>query len=240
MQKHTTNAIWFSSPNICLLELVSASGMSQIILDIEHGIFDLKETDAFILTAKSLGITVHAKTLAPEMSPIQQMLDLGADSVIIPHVGDIDHAQYACAFSKYPPSGTRSSAGGRTRGYGSGGSNHYDEQNAQTKCYPMIETDEALHDIDKILALDYVDGVFIGPTDLALSQGGRVYSFNDKDKQNITKIALAAQKAGKTWIMPAWSEPERIFSQQLGVGFMVTAHEHGILFAGLKQCTNSK
>lgn len=231
--------IWFSSPNVCLLELVAASGIKKIIIDLEHGIFDFTATDLFILTAKSLGIEVHAKTLSPEMSPIQQMLDLGASSVIIPHVGNITHAEYVCSFAKFPPLGKRSCAGGRTFGYGPATPDHFTRQNAHTKCYPMIETAEALEDVEKICALPYVDGVFIGPTDLALSQGRGLYTFNDHDKENIRRIAAAAQKARKVWIMPAWTEAERQFSRHLDVDFMVTAHEHAIMATGLKHCLPS-
>ncbi len=234
MPETTTNAVWFSSPNICLLELVAASGIGQIVIDLEHGVFDLATTDAFILTARALGLRVHAKTLAPEMSPIQQMLDLGAHSVIIPHVGGIDHAEHVCAFAKFPPLGSRSCAGGRTFGYAPATADHFDRQNKVTKCYPMIETADSLKDIDKILALDTVDGVFIGPTDLALSQGRGLYGFTDRDQQNIRQIARAAKRAGKVWIMPAWTKAERQLSQELDVDFMVTTHEHSILASGLR------
>ena len=75
-------ALWFSSPNTWLLELLSPAQVPHIILDIEHGTFDLSATDSFICLAKARGFSVHAKTLAPEMSPIQQMLDLGMVSRI--------------------------------------------------------------------------------------------------------------------------------------------------------------
>lgn len=239
MPHPSTNALWFSSPNIVLLELAAAAGLRKIVIDLEHGIFDLTTAESFILAATALGLEVHAKTLAPEMSPIQQMLDLGARSVIIPHIGDIAHAERTCAYAKFPPTGQRSCAGGRTFGYAPATADHFARQNRKTKCYPMIETAAAFRDIEKILALETVDGVFIGPTDLALSQGRGLYSFNAQDQQNIAHIARAARNAGKSWIMPAWSLAERKLSQELGVDFMVISHEHAILASGLHQALSS-
>ncbi|MGJ8563057.1 MAG: HpcH/HpaI aldolase family protein [Alphaproteobacteria bacterium] len=235
MKEEILRALWFSSPNIPLLEMAANAGISQILLDLEHGIFDLSRVDSFILTANALGIKVHAKTLAPEMAPIQQMLDMGAHSVVIPHVGDLAHAKEVCSYAKYPPLGKRSSSGGRVRDYASGCENFYETQNELTKCYPMIETSEAFNDIEEIIALDCVDGVFIGPTDLALSQGRKSYALNDHDIENIQKIAQTANAANKPWIMPAWSDAEQALSKSLDVSMMVTAHEHGVLMAGMKQ-----
>ena len=227
-------ALWFSSPNTWLLELLSPAQVPHIILDIEHGTFDLSATDSFICLAKARGFSVHAKTLAPEMSTIQQMLDLGADSVIVPHIEDLHHARNVCAYAKFAPTGTRSFAGGRTTGYGAPAENYFDAQNARTRCYPMIETAGALRDVAKILALDCVDGVFIGPSDLSLSRGRGRYTFNDEDRTDLQKIIDAAAAAGKPWIMPAWRAGEQALSRTHGALIMAVAEEQDILKTGLE------
>jgi len=227
-------AVWLSTPNVWLLELLKQQGISKIILDIEHGLFDIKEIDTYILLAKACGFEVHAKVLAPEMSPIQQMLDLGANSVIIPHIEDYTHAKEICSYAKFPPLGRRSYAGGRTVTYGAASPDYFPTQNSATKCYPMIETAGALEDIDAILALDTVDGVFIGPSDLSLSRGRGHYTFGDDDKADIKRIADAAEAANKPWIMPAWRASEQTFSKEHNVDFMAVLEEQEILVAGIK------
>jgi 4-hydroxy-2-oxoheptanedioate aldolase len=227
------HAVWFATPNIALLELISHKEIKDIVIDIEHGVFDLSTINSFILTAKSMGITVHAKVLSAEMTPIQQMLDLGADSVIIPHIGDFDEAKKSCSYSKFAPLGDRSCAGGRTLQFGKANDAFFEKQNKITRCYPMIETAEALQYLDRILALDTVDGVFIGPTDLSLSQGRGAYTFDEIDQEMIKKIALAAKKANKIWIMPAWTAKERELACDFGANMMVFTHEQAILEAGL-------
>ncbi len=227
------SALWLSSPNVWLIEMLDPARVPHLILDIEHGTFDLGATDAFICLAKARGFTVHAKTLAPEMSPIQQMLDLGADSVIVPHIDDLDHARRICGYAKFAPLGQRSFAGGRTAGYGAPGPDYFADQNRLTRCYPMIETAGALRDVAAILALDCVDGVFIGPSDLSLSRGRGGYAFGDQDRADIQTIIKAAHAAAKPWIMPAWRAGERDLARRHGAAIMAVAEEQDILLTGL-------
>ena len=226
-------ALWFSSPNTWLLELVTVAHVPHVILDIEHGIFDLGATDTFICLAQSRGFQIHAKTLAPAMSPIQQMLDLGADSVIIPHIEDLEHARDVCGYAKFAPVGKRSFAGGRTTGYDAPSPDYFEKQNRETRCYPMIETEGALRDVADILALDCVDGVFIGPSDLSLSRKRGRYVFGKEDEADIIAIADAARAAEKPWIMPAWRTGEQALSRHLGAKIMAVAEEQDILKTGL-------
>lgn len=227
-------ALWLSSPNTWMIELLTPARVPHLILDIEHGTFDLAAVDSFICLAKARGFQVHAKTLAPAMSPVQQMLDLGADSVIIPHIEGLEHARDICGYAKFAPLGKRSFAGGRTTGYDAPSSDYFDEQNRKTRCYPMIETAGALRDVSEILALDCVDGVFIGPSDLSLSRGRGRYMFGKDDTADIMAIASAALAAKKPWIMPAWRAGERELSRQNGALIMAVAEEQDVLKVGLE------
>ncbi len=97
----------------------------------------------------------------------------------------------------------------------------------------MIETAEALNDIESILELDCVDGVFVGPSDLSLSRGRGTYQNTTEDKADLTRIATAANAANKAWLMPAWTADERSLSKKLGVSMMVVGEEQGLLYDGL-------
>ncbi|EKF18323.1 HpcH/HpaI aldolase family protein [Nitratireductor pacificus] len=227
------SAFWLSSPNLWLTEMLDPLQVRHLILDIEHGTFDLGAIDTFICLAKARGFQVHAKTLAPAMSPVQQMLDLGADSVIIPHIENFDHAQEICSYAKFAPLGRRSYAGGRSVRYGAPTPAYFIEQNRKTRCYPMIETAGALCDVEAILALETVDGVFIGPSDLSLSRGRGHYGFTDADREDIQKIINAAKVAGKPWIMPAWRNGERDLARDQGAAITAVAEEQDVLLTGL-------
>ena len=226
-------AFWLSTPHTAMVEIAHGLGFRRVVLDIEHGVFDLERTDRLIVFARALGMEVHAKVLGPEAIPIQQALDMGCDSVIIPHIGDVDHAARACAAAKYPPLGVRSFAGGRTVAYDAPPEGWYAAENRRQHCYPMIESAASLADIESILALDTVDGVFVGPSDLALSQGRSGYRFDAEDQADLAAIAEAAGRAGKPWIMPGWTSAERRLARTLGTAWIVVADETGSLFEGL-------
>lgn len=228
-------AVWLTTPNHIMVEIARDLGYTKFLLDIEHGLFDLDPTDKLVAMMKAMELEVYAKVLGPTPVPIQQALDMGCDGVIIPHIGSVAHAREVCAAAKYPPLGYRSFAGTRTAKYGGVGQEYYDGENRRTRCFPMIESKEALLDVDAILALPTVDGVFPGPSDLSLSCGRGAYKNSEEDQRDLRRIADAARKAGKPWVMPAWSRKEREFVAALGPEFMVVVDETGSLYTALSQ-----
>ena len=230
---HRDLAIWLSTPHTAMVEIARDLGFGRVVLDLEHGIFDLDPTDRLIAYARALGLRVYAKVPGPETIPIQQALDIGADGVIVPHILDAGHAAAVCSAAKYPPLGRRSFAGGRTVRYDAPPDGWFAAENTRQLCFPMVESAAALADIDAILALPTVDGVFVGPSDLALSRGRDRYRFDAADQADLKVIAEAARAAGKPWIMPAWTPGERKLSAELGAAWRVVADDTGSIYVGL-------
>ena len=228
-------AFWLSTPHQAMIEIAHEIGYRHVVLDIEHGLFDLEALDRTVALARALGLQVHGKVLGPETIPIQQALDIGCHSVIIPHIGDLEHARETTRAAKYPPMGKRSFSGTRPAGYGGAGQAYFDGENKNTRCFPMIESAAALANIDAILALPTVDGVFVGPSDLSLDRGRGAYAFSEADKADLQKIAAACAKAGKPWIMPAWSDAERTYAEELGAELLIVIDEYGSLKWGLSE-----
>lgn len=228
------SAIWLSSPNTAAGEIARDLGYSAAVLDIEHGAFDLAALERFIPFLKAIGLEVLAKVLGPDQIPIQQALDFGADAVVIPHIKGVEHAKAVTAFAKFPPLGDRSFAGGRTSSYGGFDQQWVHTQDTTTKCYPMIEDAGAFADVDAILGLPTVDGLFLGPSDLSLRRGRGAYQRTDDDFADFRVLAAAAAKAGKPWIIPAWSSVEKQFAVENGAGMIVLTMEHSALLTGLR------
>jgi 4-hydroxy-2-oxoheptanedioate aldolase len=226
-------AVWLSGPNVAAAEIARQVGYGAAVLDIEHGTFDLADLERFIPFAKAIGLEVIAKVLGPERGPIQQALDFGADVVAIPHVENARHAAVVTAYAKFPPRGDRSFAGGRTAAYGGFTDEWVAAQDSRTRCYPMIEDAGAIDEIDEILTLDTVDGVFVGPSDLSLRRDRGAYSRTEGDFADLARIAAAARSAGKPWLLPAWSAEEKRFAVEHGADQMALTMEHGALLAGL-------
>ncbi|WP_322062782.1 aldolase/citrate lyase family protein [Paraburkholderia sp. J63] len=231
--------LWFSGPNIATAEIAHCIGFRVAILDIEHGTFDLDALDRFIPFLKAKQFEVFAKVLGPTREAIQQALDFGADAVIIPHISGVEEARRVCAYSKLPPLGDRSLAGGRTTNFMYPPDSWIDEQDKRTRCYPMIEDENALREVAGILDLPTVDGVFIGPTDLSIRRGRGIYKKQDGDWDDLRSIAAAAKAAGKPWLFPAWSPEERAFAVKHGAHRMFIAMEQVALAHGLQQMWQS-
>ncbi|MFD4780886.1 HpcH/HpaI aldolase/citrate lyase family protein [Rhodococcus qingshengii] len=226
------HAIWLSDPSFAAAEIARGLGYGAAILDIEHGSFDLADLERFIPFLRGLEMEVLAKVLGPERGPIQQALDFGATAVVIPHIENASHAKEVTAFAKFPPLGDRSFAGGRTTNYGGFTDDWVRRQDTFTRCYPMIEDAGAIENIADILALDTVDGVFVGPSDLSLRRERGAYTRNEGDFADLAIVAAAAAKAGKPWVLPAWSVEEKEFAVRHGADQMALIMQHGALAAG--------
>jgi 4-hydroxy-2-oxoheptanedioate aldolase len=224
---------WLSHPQVPYVEVLRSMGLRRLLLDLEHGAYDLRELDRFLALTKALGFTVLCKTVAPTTEAIQQALDFGADGVVVPHLGNLAHARAVLAAGKFPPRGVRSYSGGRSAGYTRATGTYFEDTDRRVQTWAMIETAESLADVEAIAALDTVDGLFPGPSDLALARGRGAYTFTDDDRADLTRVAQAARVAGKPWIMPAWTSPERLFAVAEGAEQMIVASQHGVVRAGV-------
>lgn len=232
-------ALWMSQPHYGYLEIARTCGIKSLVIELEHGTFDLATLDQFLAFTRAQGIPALTKIIAPNTESIQQALDFGAEGVIVPHLLGVDHTREVTKAAKYPLTGIRSYAGGRVFGYTRPASDAFEKENRRTKCYAMIETAESLADVEKIIALDTVDGLFPGPSDLALARGRGAYAFGDEDRIDLKRIARAAREAGKDWIMPAWTSAERSFALEEGASLLVVATQTMTLRAGIVATINA-
>lgn len=230
----TRYSMWLTEPNFMFAEVAVACGVERLVLDLEHGVFPAAETFAFVAYCKARNVNLLAKVVGATAEAVQQAIDVGFDGVIIPHILGVDHAQALCNVSKFAPLGTRSYAGGRTVNYMPPRPDYLATENARIKCYPMIETPESLADVEKIVALPSVDGIFPGPTDLSISSGRGLYQFDDHSRADLARCAAAAIGAGKHWIMPAWSAAERKFAIAHGVHEIVASTQTMVFRSGIQ------
>ena len=135
---------------------------------------------------------------------ILKMLDLGAMGLYLPFIKTADEVRKAVALAKYPPVGQRGLGHGHKVGYGidpivnTGNPEDYLEwANTNTLIFPQCETVEAVENIDAILAVDGVAGIFIGPYDLSIAMGIPCQFDNPEFKVAVERVKDACNKAGK-------------------------------------------
>lgn len=226
---------WLATPDIVFIEMARDIGFGTLLLDAEHGTFALRDLDQLIPFARAIGLEVLVKVAGPQPEYIQQALDFGANGVVIPHILGVAHARVVCAASKYPPVGTRSYAGARPVRYKAPSDTYFEDDNRGTRCFPMVESGEALAEIEAIVALPSVDGIFLGPSDLSLSRGRGKYRFTDADRADAIAVDEACARAGKPWLMPAWQRAEQAFAAAHAADVVVVVEQQGAMYAGLAE-----
>ena len=144
---------------------------------------------------------IIVRTLWNDPALVNQVLDIGADGVIIPLTNTAEQVERAVAATKYPPDGTRSWGPRGAPRYG-GPERYAQVANEETLVWPQIETIQAVENIDEILKVEGVDGIMIGPADLGLSVGVPApYSADPKVEEMIAHILCKCKEHGVPWGM---------------------------------------
>ena len=180
-----------------IAEWLGHSGYDFVVVDLQHGENNLDNLSMMLQALSSTPATPVVRVPATVPMYIQRALDLGAYGVIVPQVNTAAEAQAVVASVRYAPKGTRS--WGPVRGAIYGGPDYFSQSAGQLLTLVMLESAQALNNAEAILAVDGVDGCFIGPADLNISLG---HSPDDPapgedTEAGITAIVAATQAAGK-------------------------------------------
>jgi 4-hydroxy-2-oxoheptanedioate aldolase len=161
---------WLSIPSAFSAEMMAQLGFESLTVDLQHGVQDYMSAVACFQGMQALGPTPMARLPWNEPGIAGKLLDAGAQGLICPMVNTAAQAEAFVAACRYPPLGGRSNGPVRAGLYGEPG-RYFETANDDVLCLPMIETREALDNLDSILAVPGVDGIYIGPTDLGISIG---------------------------------------------------------------------
>jgi 4-hydroxy-2-oxoheptanedioate aldolase len=169
---------WLAIPNAFSAETMAHQGWDSLTIDLQHGVVDYQAA-VTMLTAVSTTSTVPVVRV-PWLEPgiLMKMLDAGAYGVICPMVNTREDAQKLVAWTHYAPRGTRSFGPIRALLYG--GADYPQHANNTIVTFAMIETAQALANLDNILSVEGLDAIYIGPSDLSLALGCKP-TFDDVD-----------------------------------------------------------
>ena len=160
---------WLSVGNVHIAELVANAGFDWVVLDLQHGLIEYGDLLRMLPAISTTETTPLVRVSGNNLPEINKVLDAGAMGVIVPLVNTAVQAAAAVSACRYPPDGTRSF--GPTRAALYGGRNYAAEANGQIACIAMIETQEGLDNLEAIVSTPGLGGIYVGPSDLALSLG---------------------------------------------------------------------
>ncbi len=161
---------WLAIPSAFSAEPMARSGFDTLTVDLQHGVQDYLSLVACFQAMKGEPVMPMARVPWNEPGIIGKVLDGGAQGVICPMVNTPAEARALVAACKYPPHGTRSNGPIRWAMYGEPGA-YQETANAETLVFPMIETREAVANLEAILDVEGIAGAYIGPSDLGYSHG---------------------------------------------------------------------
>jgi 2-dehydro-3-deoxyglucarate aldolase len=171
LQREVTLGSWVQIGHPAVAEVLARAGCDWVCVDLEHGAIDLEGTAALFRALGGSGCVPVARLPANDPIWIHRVLDAGAGGLIIPMVKTAAEAEAAVREAKYPPRGTRGFGYSRANGHGADFASYIASANDEIAMIMQIEHKDALANLDAILAVDGVDGVFIGPLDLSGSMG---------------------------------------------------------------------
>ena len=190
---------WLSIASPFSAEIMAEQGYDSITIDMQHGIVDYADAVPMLQAMRASKVVPLIRVPWLEAGSIMKALDAGAYGVICPMINNRQQAEQLVSYGHYPPDGTRSF--GPTRALLSAGANYAKKANEEIICLAMIETADAMENLEEIVSTPGLDGVYIGPSDLALGIGnGRLAPHFDREEDEmvtaIQKILAAAHAAG--------------------------------------------
>ena len=221
--------LWCSLASPVAAEILAGAGFDWIVIDGEHGPNDI--TTLLPQLQAMRGGTAEPVFRVPWNEPviIKRALDVGARSLIIPYVQNADEARRAVASTRYPPQGIRGVARAirannytRIQGY---------HQNAHLDICVLVqlETKVALEEIEAVAAIDGVDGIFVGPSDVSASLGHLGDTKHPEVQAAIKDAARRIRAAGKSagFLTGNADEAEAMF--ELGFNFTAVGNDVTLL-----------
>jgi len=189
--------LWLTleSPNVT--EVVAGAGFDWLLLDMEHTCVDLSQVVAHLRAAQ--GGTAEVVVRIPSNDPVmlKRLLDAGVRSLMIPFVQSATEARAAVSATRYPPHGIRG-VSGNMRANNFSRITEYGQRYADEQCIVVqIESPTAVAAIEEIAAVDGVDGIFVGPNDLAANMGFFGKTSAPEVKSVIAEAVVRILKNGK-------------------------------------------
>jgi 4-hydroxy-2-oxoheptanedioate aldolase len=187
---------WLALGSAYAAEILAHLPYDSVTVDLQHGMQDFQVALSMFQALSTSNSVPMARIAANESWMVQRVLDAGAYGVICPMISTAEQCRHFVAACRYPPSGERSF--GPARGLLYGGRDYLLHANDCILTLAMIETPAGLKNAEEILAIAELDGIYVGPSDLALSLGRPVIPQVHQDIRDAAALLLrAAKKAGK-------------------------------------------
>jgi 4-hydroxy-2-oxoheptanedioate aldolase len=226
---------WLAIPNSFSAETMAHQGWDTLTIDLQHGIVDYQAMVTMLQAISTTGTVPMVRVPWLEPGILMKSLDAGAYGVICPMINTREDAQNLVAWTHYAPRGTRSF--GPTRAIIYGGADYAQKANDTIVTFAMIETAQALDNLDAILSVEGLDAIYIGPSDLSLSLGCRpvLDDVDQKASDAIDHIAARAKAHGVVAAIHNGSPEQALARIAKGFQLVTVASDSRMIASGSQQ-----
>src|SRR5258708_30230079 len=160
---------WLGIPSSFSAEVMASMGWDSLVVDMQHGMIDYQIMVTMLQGISTTNVTPLVRVPWNDPAHIQKALDAGAYGIVCPMINNRAEAEKFVSSMRYAPLGSRSSGPIRASIYG--GADYHAKANDIVVAFGMIETVEAMENLDQILSVKGLDAVYVGPSDLSISHG---------------------------------------------------------------------
>jgi 4-hydroxy-2-oxoheptanedioate aldolase len=161
---------WLAIPSGFSAEVMAQCGFDSVTVDLQHGVQDYQSMVQCFQAMQAHPVLPMVRVPWNEPGIVGKVLDAGAYGLICPMINTVEEAEKLVSYAKYPPEGARSNGPIRAAMYGES-TNYQKTANDEIIILPMIETKQAVENLEAILDVPGISGVYIGPSDLGFSYG---------------------------------------------------------------------
>jgi 2-keto-3-deoxy-L-rhamnonate aldolase RhmA len=220
-----------------ITELIGNLGFDYLWIDTEHSAIDLYCLQQHLIAARAAGVSAIVRIPWNDPVRVKPILEMGPDGIIFPMVNSYEEAKKAVESCMYPPKGVRGFGPRRAIQFGNLNLQDYlDEVDGKLLKFIQIEHIDAVRDLERILTIDEIDALIVGPCDLTASMG-KIGKWDDSEVMNtiqfvIEKVRAAGKPIGVSSGACAYEDILRW--RERGVDFMSIAAETDMVLSGAK------
>ena len=226
---------WLQIPSTVSAETMAQHGWDTLTIDMQHGLVDYSNALPMMQTISATNVMPMPRVNWNEPGQIMKILDAGCYGIICPMVSNKKEAERFVHACRYPPDGYRSF--GPMRGLIYGGPDYSEHANDEILKMAMIETKEALENLDEIMTTPGLDGIYIGPADLSLAMGEKPSFDKSEDTKTYSEILKILEHAKKNNIFAGIHNGSVEYANQMikkGFQFVTVGSDNRFVSSGAK------
>lgn len=232
---------WIQLGSNVATEIVADSGYDILLFDCEHAPIEISTLIGHFQAMRGSGALPMVRAPWNDLVCIKRILDCGAQAIHIPYISTYDEALAAVRACKYPPEGNRGIAGAqRANYYGDSARKYRENANREILVMLAIETPQGVDELEQILTIEGLDGIFIGPVDLSTSMG---HFCNPKHPEVQEKIAEVEKKvldgSNKLLATVASTVEEAIKLYEKGYSYVILGSDERYIRTGATKDANA-